>query len=164
MLDFQFARGLLHAKYDLDRFQLSLKRLEAHDFPSASAKDRIKHLAKQLADTDAKLGSIEQDYAADPVGASDRLVSEYRKLIRNRSQLEVLERARSDEVPWSLVPSIEKLARQIMPSRELLLTTTPDMNYMVSWSPTAAHNFVTCLLYTSPSPRDQRGSRMPSSA
>ena len=24
--------------------------------------------------------------------------------------------------------------------------------------------FVTCLLYTSPSPRDQRGSRMPSSA
>ena len=25
-------------------------------------------------------------------------------------------------------------------------------------------NFVTCLLYTSPSPRDQRGSRMPSSA
>ena len=25
-------------------------------------------------------------------------------------------------------------------------------------------NFITCLLYTSPSPRDQRGSRMPSSA
>ena len=25
-------------------------------------------------------------------------------------------------------------------------------------------NFKTCLLYTSPSPRDQRGSRMPSSA
>ena len=25
-------------------------------------------------------------------------------------------------------------------------------------------NYVTCLLYTSPSPRDQRGSRMPSSA
>ena len=27
-----------------------------------------------------------------------------------------------------------------------------------------AHNVETCLLYTSPSPRDQRGSRMPSSA
>ena len=26
------------------------------------------------------------------------------------------------------------------------------------------NNFITCLLYTSPSPRDQRGSRMPSSA
>ena len=28
----------------------------------------------------------------------------------------------------------------------------------------SASQFVTCLLYTSPSPRDQRGSRMPSSA
>ena len=26
------------------------------------------------------------------------------------------------------------------------------------------HGLLTCLLYTSPSPRDQRGSRMPSSA
>ena len=30
-------------------------------------------------------------------------------------------------------------------------------------NPLGAH-FITCLLYTSPSPRDQRGSRMPSSA
>ena len=28
----------------------------------------------------------------------------------------------------------------------------------------ANKNYFTCLLYTSPSPRDQRGSRMPSSA
>ena len=91
MLKFQFARGLLHAKYDLDRFQLSLKRLDAHDFPSASAKDRIQHLSKQLGDTESKLNAIEQDYSADPIGASDRLVSEYRKLVRNRSQLEVLD-------------------------------------------------------------------------
>ena len=28
----------------------------------------------------------------------------------------------------------------------------------------AEYHFPTCLLYTSPSPRDQRGSRMPSSA
>ena len=28
----------------------------------------------------------------------------------------------------------------------------------------ASHQFQICLLYTSPSPRDQRGSRMPSSA
>ena len=27
-----------------------------------------------------------------------------------------------------------------------------------------AHDIIVCLLYTSPSPRDQRGSRMPSSA
>ena len=30
--------------------------------------------------------------------------------------------------------------------------------------PALVHQFYNCLLYTSPSPRDQRGSRMPSSA
>ena len=34
----------------------------------------------------------------------------------------------------------------------------------VSGSENALYNLQTCLLYTSPSPRDQRGSRMPSSA
>ena len=35
-------------------------------------------------------------------------------------------------------------------------------NVMVTWLPSG--KFQVCLLYTSPSPRDQRGSRMPSSA
>ena len=39
---------------------------------------------------------------------------------------------------------------------------------MVAYGPGGATDFqariATCLLYTSPSPRDQRGSRMPSSA
>ena len=34
----------------------------------------------------------------------------------------------------------------------------------IKQSTDAAINITTCLLYTSPSPRDQRGSRMPSSA
>ena len=33
-----------------------------------------------------------------------------------------------------------------------------------SWGPFKLERLNTCLLYTSPSPRDQRGSRMPSSA
>ena len=32
------------------------------------------------------------------------------------------------------------------------------------WDTAGQEKFKTCLLYTSPSPRDQRGSRMPSSA
>ena len=33
-----------------------------------------------------------------------------------------------------------------------------------AWVEAVSHQSETCLLYTSPSPRDQRGSRMPSSA
>ena len=37
-------------------------------------------------------------------------------------------------------------------------------NFFVNQGETPAFNITGCLLYTSPSPRDQRGSRMPSSA
>ena len=43
---------------------------------------------------------------------------------------------------------------------------TIDLNFdsAISWLGKGAQPTNTCLLYTSPSPRDQRGSRMPSSA
>ena len=41
---------------------------------------------------------------------------------------------------------------------DALVSVTPDTSVL------AAMEVMTCLLYTSPSPRDQRGSRMPSSA
>ena len=37
------------------------------------------------------------------------------------------------------------------------------LNYVEKFAP-SKQQLKTCLLYTSPSPRDQRGSRMPSSA
>ena len=39
-----------------------------------------------------------------------------------------------------------------------------DFSNAVDYSHPQQYLFATCLLYTSPSPRDQRGSRMPSSA
>ena len=49
--------------------------------------------------------------------------------------------------------------------------TDPEMPDLTAWNTSgesdgdcAEQIFYTCLLYTSPSPRDQRGSRMPSSA
>ena len=48
----------------------------------------------------------------------------------------------------------------------LASSDTPAIDELISeglFSPDALNNDI-CLLYTSPSPRDQRGSRMPSSA
>ena len=44
------------------------------------------------------------------------------------------------------------------------ITVTPETTVGQLLELTRAHNISGCLLYTSPSPRDQRGSRMPSSA
>ena len=41
----------------------------------------------------------------------------------------------------------------------------PEMKYLIVGLGNIGSDYLnTCLLYTSPSPRDQRGSRMPSSA
>ena len=53
----------------------------------------------------------------------------------------------------------ERRARSNSPAREENEIQDPQM----SKDPNIAFQY-TCLLYTSPSPRDQRGSRMPSSA
>jgi hypothetical protein len=50
-----------------------------------------------------------------------------------RRFLEVLDKARSDEVPWSLVPTFERVAKKILDGRPILITTTPEMNYIVDW-------------------------------
>ena len=133
MKPFHFARALLHSQFELDRFASTLDRLEGYDYPSESANKRIHSLRINLERSKSALEKIEVDYPDDSDGASDRLNSEYRKLISYRNQLEILERAKSDEVPWSLVPSIEKLAEPLLPGRDLVITTTPQMTYMVSW-------------------------------
>ena len=46
--------------------------------------------------------------------------------------------------------------------RQVDSMTAESLFYLIYWA--QQHPDYTCLLYTSPSPRDQRGSRMPSSA
>lgn len=142
----QFQRVLLHARFELDRFDTALLRLESHQFPSDVATTLINDQKRESQKAVESLLVIEQDFPDDPVGASARLVSEYRKLMSRRQYLEVLEKARSDEVPWSLVPSIESLAREVLPGRSVLMTTTPNMNYMVSWSRSPCQPVVTVYL------------------
>ena len=56
---------------------------------------------------------------------------------------------------WSLQLDSMKLESLVIADQHAAVNTFPGLVH------TARH---TCLLYTSPSPRDQRGSRMPSSA
>ena len=51
----------------------------------------------------------------------------------------------------------------ILNGSKALITNAPDAELFIVYA-TVEGRVTTCLLYTSPSPRDQRGSRMPSSA
>lgn len=129
----QFRRLQLHVRFELDRFDAALDRLGSYEFPSEVASVLIDDQKIESEKALASLSVIEVDYQDDPDGSAARLLSEYRKLMSRRRFLEVLEKARSDEVPWSLVPSIEQVAQQLLPGHSVLVTTTPDMNYMVGW-------------------------------
>jgi hypothetical protein len=134
MKQHQFQRVLLHVRFELDRFNSSLAKLESFEFPSSIALKLIGEQQDKSGKAILALDQIEADFIDDPLGASARLVSEFRKVVARRRFLEVLEKARSDEVPWSLIPSIESLAQKLLPAFDILITTTPDMNYMVGWN------------------------------
>jgi hypothetical protein len=130
-----FQRVLLHIRFELNRFGSALAKLESYEFPSAIALKIVGEQQQEANKARSDLDLIETDFEDDALGASARLASEFRKTITRRRVLEILEKARSDEVPWSLIPSIESIAKQLLPSFDILITTTPDMNYMVGWGP-----------------------------
>ena len=57
---------------------------------------------------------------------------------------------------------LRKIRRWLKPGGVFIVIDFGRRNRMIDWSWYLLSNL--CLLYTSPSPRDQRGSRMPSSA
>lgn len=142
----QLKRVLLHASFELDRLNAALNHLRAYDFPSRVADELIDDIIELNREATTSLEQIAADAELDSVGAGERAVAEYRKIMSRRRHLQVLENAKSDDVPWSLVPSIETLAASILPDRKVLITTTPDMNYMVSWSSDDSDPIVTIYL------------------
>jgi hypothetical protein len=146
MSELIFNRAIIHSQFELDRFSTSLDRLEGYDYPSKSAGMRSKALRDKVRDCNERLSQIKKDYMDDPSGSLDLINSEYRKLLAYRMQLEILDRARSDEVPWSLVPSIESLSNRMMPDRNVLITSTPEMTYMVQWDTRDSKSDITVYL------------------
>ena len=74
--------------------------------------------------------------------------------------LDIINRLNIEEIYWNRCYEPWRIKRDTLIKKELesngIKVTT--LNGSLLWEPW------TCLLYTSPSPRDQRGSRMPSSA
>ena len=88
------------------------------------------------------------------------------------SHLTPLESAVMEAMAWQMGDSVPDLTAQAASSSPGLRRNTGAGLYSQflvdadrrTANPDATGLFGTCLLYTSPSPRDQRGSRMPSSA
>ena len=117
MTNILFHQLHLALKFELDSVENRLNQLLAGDYPTGSAVSFMRRLLTDLQDQRARVLQILHDLAIDPKGAFDRLVSEHRKLILRSPTLVYLENAQTLRVPWSLVPSIETLAKNLLPGR-----------------------------------------------
>jgi hypothetical protein len=129
-----FSRLQTLVAFEIDRFRETLKRLRASHFPSAVALQLIDELFYYLAEGEKSLPQIATDFAVDPEGASSRLQSEHRKLLGKFWYLEAIEDARTDSVPWSIIPSVERFAKELITDRQILATGTTEFNYGIRWN------------------------------
>jgi len=81
---------------------------------------------------------IKNDLPHDQKGAFQRLRSEHRKLVLLFEYVTFLQSARTRVVPWSIVPTVERLAEHLLPMRKLLVSCSEEFNYSIRWRPSAA--------------------------
>ena len=86
-----------------------------------------------------------------------------------RTRERLIQRLQSEGITNSAVlDAIRNVPRHLFVDEALSHRAYEDTSLPIGYSQTISQPYVvarmTCLLYTSPSPRDQRGSRMPSSA
>ena len=68
------------------------------------------------------------------------------------------------EMDFEIIPTAGWTRPMALERSQKLRAISQDTSRTQDWEAYTAANSLSCLLYTSPSPRDQRGSRMPSSA
>ena len=118
---------------EVARLDKTLAKLRTAHFPSNVARELIDEIRATLSMQQESIRFIVEDSVFDPEGAFERLKSEHRKLIGKLRFLDAIENARTDEVPWSIIPSIERLASRLMPQQKLLTTATAQFNYAIQW-------------------------------
>ena len=116
---------------------------------------------KTLTDNELREKSIKlkKQYSANKI--LNPLVSEAFALTREASRRTLGLRHFDVQLIGGLVLNNQKIAEMRTGEGKTLVATLPA--FLNALTRKGVH-IVTCLLYTSPSPRDQRGSRMPSSA
>ena len=117
-------------------------------------------------DTSETIGKIKYPMLADPTGHLSRAMGVYIEeaglayrgtfLINPEGDIKLAEIQDN-----SIGRNADELLRKVQAAK--FTAENPDQVCPAKWTP-GAETLKPCLLYTSPSPRDQRGSRMPSSA
>ena len=133
------------AKRELEQFGFNTSIINPADIPT-SGKDKVFKTDKRDSE---KIANVLRSGELDPIHCPTELEEQDRAVLRTRFQIAKVERQCKNRI------------KSLLLFFGINIPVDLDKPY---WSKRFIDWLNDCLLYTSPSPRDQRGSRMPSSA
>ena len=131
---------------EITAFRHTLDLLRSNDYPTKNALNLLEQLQEDLK-------TIEQDsvedlktFAEEPDTLLDLLANQHRKVASLLQFVRYLEDARTRQVPWSLIESIENLGKKLIPGRNIITCITDEHNYRVEWFQDDDYPYVVLLL------------------
>ena len=144
--------------------QLEIERQALAKEKDKASRERLSKLEKELADLREKSSAMKARWQQEKQ-AIEVLRDLKKKIEENRFEAEKATQqgdlGRAAELRYGTLPGLEK---QLQEEEARLNSMNPGEKRMLKEEVDAEDIAEVCLLYTSPSPRDKRQSRMPSSA
>lgn len=130
-----FTRLCLRLSFERHCIDEQLRYLIAGEFPSDAARNLIDVLSRECRAQESRVAALQADFETDPAAAFDLLKTERWKVLMIQSLLDTLERAQTRRVPWSLIPTIDRLFADLHPNREVVAYCSCGDGYSIRWYP-----------------------------
>lgn len=136
MPDFQIERIYHQIETELSIFHNQLNKLEVPNYPTELGRKIIEDLFGKEREYQREIQSIMDEKDDDPEGAKRKLIARiHNPLVQQDVKfLDWLRGAQTQNVPWSFIPCIERLAQAIIPEHKLLTYCAHYYNYGIIWS------------------------------
>ncbi|GAG86629.1 unnamed protein product [marine sediment metagenome] len=133
---FQIERIHHQIETELSIFRNQLNKLEVPNYPTGRGGEIIEHLSEKVEDYRDKINLILEQSDDNSDEATRKLITQiHNPLVQQDIKfLDWLRGAQTQNVPWSFIPSIERLAQAIIPEHKLLTYCAHYYNYGISWS------------------------------
>ena len=106
--------------FELDSLEKQLEQARSFHYPSTVALAFIESLMEELKDQRNTIRQAVSDFLPEyPERVARELRSQHRLLVNKLACLDSLQNAQTQRVPWSVVPSIERLASELSPGKKL---------------------------------------------
>ena len=127
---------------ELSTFRNELKKLSVPNYPTQLGKEIISKLHEKVQAYEELLNKIMSDIGEDE--EDEKIINECKDKITTQIHaylvkedvkfLNWLNKAQTKKVPWSFVNCIEKLGKQVLPEKQILVCCDDRYNYGICWA------------------------------